>query len=189
MLAHLQGQTLNQSKLAGSLDTTSPTIKSFIDMMVDTFMVRTLEPWYANIKKRLVKAPKVYIRDSGLLHSLLDIETMDQLQSHPILGASFEGFAIEQVLGRISSRWKASFYRSASGEEIDLILQLREKTIAVEIKCSKAPSLTKQNKKALETIRPDHTYLLSLVDEPFELSPNVSVTHISSLIENIRSLE
>lgn len=189
MLAHLQGQTLNQSKLAGSLDTTSPTIKSFVDMMVDTFMVRTLQPWHANIKKRLVKAPKIYIRDSGLLHALLDIETMDQLQSNPVYGASFEGFAIEQVLNSISARWKSSFYRSAKGEEIDLILQLREKTIAIEIKCSKAPSLTEKNKKALETIKPDHTYILSLVDEPFELSPDFTVTNIPNLIQDIQSMQ
>ena len=189
MLAHLQGQTLNQSKLAGSLDTTSPTIKSFIDMMVDTFMVRVIQPWHANIKKRLVKAPKIYIRDSGLLHALLDIETMDQLQSNPVYGASFEGFAIEQVLNSISTRWKSSFYRSAKGEEIDLILQLREKTIAIEIKCSKAPSLTDKNKKALETIKPDHTFILSLVDEPYDLSPEMTVTNIPSLIQNILDLE
>ena len=114
---------------------------------------------------------------------------MDQLQSNPVYGASFEGFAIEQVLNSISARWKSSFYRSAKGEKIDLILQLREKTIAIEIKCSKAPSLTDKNKKALETIKPDHTFILSLVDEPYDLSSEMTVTNIQSLIQNILSME
>ena len=122
-------------------------------MMVDTFMVRVLEPWHQNIKKRLVKFPKVYIRDSGLLHCLLNIESFDQLQGHPIYGSSFEGFAIEQVLSNISSKWASSYFRSAKGEELDLFLQLRETTIAIEIKCSKAPSLSKQNRVAIDTVR------------------------------------
>jgi uncharacterized protein len=189
MLAHLQGQTLNQSKLAGNLDATSPTIKSFIDMMVDTFMIRVLPPLHKNIKKRLVKSPKVYIRDSGVLHALLDIETFDQLQGNPVYGASFEGFAIEQVLTNLSSKWKYSYYRSAKGEEIDLILQLREKTIAVEIKCSKAPMLTKQNKMAIETVAPDHTYLLSLVNKPYQLDRSTTVTNILGLISDLKKAD
>lgn len=189
MLAHLQGQTLNQSKLAGNLDTTSPTIKSFVDMMVDTFMVRLLQPWHKNIKKRLVKSPKIYIRDSGILHSLLDIQTLDQLQGNPVYGASFEGFAIEQILTNISPRWRPSFYRSAVGEELDLILQLREKTIAIEIKCSKAPLLTKENFRAIETVRPNHTFLLSLVEISYQLKETITVSNFSDLIASLHKLE
>ena len=189
MLSHLQGQTLNKAKLAGSLDSTGPTIKSFLDLMEDTFMVRVLEPWHANLKKRLVKSPKVYIRDSGLLHCILGIENLDQLQGNPIHGASFEGFAIEQVLNNISSRWKTSYYRSAKGEELDLILQLRELTIAIEVKCSKAPQLTKNNFNAIETVKPNHSFVLSLVEETYDLSEKITVTNISDLIKRLNVLE
>lgn len=188
MLAHLQGQTLNQSKLAGSLDTTAPTIKSFLEMMVDTFMVRLLEPYHKNVKKRLVKTPKVYIRDSGLLHSLLDIDNLDELQGHPIYGASFEGFAIEQILSSIGSRWKPSFYRSAKGEELDLILTFKDQVIAIEIKCSKAPLLTKQNKKAIEVVSPSHTYIVSLVEESYGLSESITVTNITTVTDALNEI-
>lgn len=189
MLAHLQGQALNQSKIAGSLDTTAPTVKSLVDMMVDTFMVRVLPPWHKNIKKRLVKSPKVYIRDSGILHSLLSIETMDELQGHPILGASFEGFAIEQVLTGLSSKWNCFYYRSAVGEELDLILQFKEKLIAIEIKCSRAPTLTKNNRKAIETVNPDQVFLLSLVEKAYQLDETTTVTNLKGLIETLGKYE
>lgn len=189
MLAHVQGQVVNYSKLAGSLDTSSPTVKSFIHMMVDTFMVRVLPPWQSNIKKRLVKAPKVYIRDSGILHVLLDIETFDQLQGHPVYGSSFEGFAIEQILSSISSRWQSSFYRSAKGEELDLVLTLRTITVAIEIKASKAPAFTANNRSAIQTIKPDYAFLLSMVDTPYELDQTTTVTNIPALINSIRGIE
>lgn len=189
MLAHSQGQVVNYSKLAGSLDTTAPTIKSFIAMMVDTFMVRVLMPWHRNIKKRLVKSPKVYVRDAGILHALLDIETRDQLQGHPVYGSSFEGFAIEQILASISTRWQASFYRSATGDELDLVLSLRTMTLAIEIKASKAPAFNHGNRNALKTVQPDHCYLLGLVDEPYTLDERVTVTNIPALIVAIRDWE
>lgn len=189
MLAHLQGQVMNYSKLAGSLDVTSPTVKSFVDMMVDTFMVRVLPPWQTNIKKRLIKSPKVYIRDSGILHALLDIESFDHLQGHPVYGASFEGFAIEQILSSISPRWQSAFYRSANREELDLVLTLRNTTLAIEIKASKAPALTASNKSAIKTVEPTHSYLLSLVAEPYQLDEHTTVTNTPSLIADIRALE
>ena len=123
ILAHLNGQTINYAKIAEPLGISSPTVKRHVDLLEQTYMIRRLNPYFSNTKKRLVKAPKIYIRDSGILHSLLGIENIEELLSHPGIGTSWESFALENILSSISSRWKNSFYRSSSGTEIDLILE------------------------------------------------------------------
>ncbi len=133
MLAHSHGQVLNASKLADSMGVSSHTIRKYIDLLEQTFVVRALPPYTKNIKKRLVKAPKVYIRDTGILHSLLNIETMQDLFAHPVYGASYEGFVIENIITQLP-RWQASYYRTSNGAEIDLILTKGMKKIAIEIK-------------------------------------------------------
>lgn len=124
MLAHNQGTLLNASQLANSLAVSAPTVTGYIGLLVDLLLVRRLSPFHANVKKRLVKSPKTYIRDSGLAHALLGIETHDELLGHPVVGASWEGFVIENLLAVAPRRVRASFYRTARGAEIDLLLEL-----------------------------------------------------------------
>ncbi len=174
MLAHCHGRVLNASKLADSMGVSSHTIRKYIDLLEQTFLVRTLAPYSGNIKKRLIKSPKVYIRDSGLLHALLDIETMADLFSHPVYGASFEGYVIENIVSRLP-RWKPFFYRTSNGAEIDLVLTKGRKTFAVEIKSSTTPQLKKNFWNCLEDISPDQAMVIASVDSAYPISENVMV--------------
>lgn len=124
MLAHGQSTLLNASRLAAGLSLTAPTVTKYIDLLVDLLLVRRLPPWHANIGKRLVKSPKVYVRDSGLVHALLGIEDYNAVAGHPVVGASWEGFVIENLLSVAPDRTRAHFYRTAAGAEIDLVLEL-----------------------------------------------------------------
>lgn len=156
ILAHNQGQLLNKDKISQALEISSPTVQSYIDMLADTFMIRTLRPSHFNIKKRLVKSPKVYIRDSGILHCLLGLRTLEDILQHPVQGASWEGFVIEQIIPHLPGYWESSFFRSSRGkEEIDLVLQGKNKIVALEIKSSSSPKLTHNNYRAFEEISPD----------------------------------
>lgn len=144
MIAHAQGQLWNASQMANNMGISAPTVRHYLDILDDTFIVRQLQPYYANIKKRLIKSPKVYIRDSGLLHSLLGNSTLDALYGHPAVGSSWEGFVIEQIIGILPRGWQFFFYRSSSGAEIDLLLINNKKAaIAVEIKYSLSPQAAK----------------------------------------------
>ena len=141
MLAHQQGGLLNQARLAASLDVTAPTLTRYVDLLVDLQLVRRLMPWSVNLGKRLVKSPKVYVRDSGLVHALLGLQTTDDLLGHPVLGASYEGWVIETLLQRLPADARAWFYRSHQGAEIDLLIERGGRPqIAIEIKRSSAPS-------------------------------------------------
>jgi len=184
MLAHSHGQTLNAAKLADSMGVSGHTIRKYIDLLEQTFVVRALQPWSGNTKKRLIKAPKVYIRDSGLLHALLDIETMEQLFAHPIYGASYEGFVIENILTQLP-RWKASFYRTSSGAEIDLLLERAGRRIAIEIKASTSPKLGRGNWSALEALRPDFRYVVAPVDVAYPLGEDVMVMPLDTVLKTI----
>ena len=140
MLAHLQGQPLNMSQLAGSLAVTSPTVAHYVDVLSDMGLVRRLPPWFANVGKRLVKSPKAYVRDSGLLHALLAVTSLQDVLGHPVAGPSFEGMVIENVINAIGDRYEAYFYRTANGAEIDLLLvRGGVPSIAIEVKRSTAP--------------------------------------------------
>ena len=189
MLAHLHGEELRQEKIAQSLDVSSPTVKSFINMMNDTFMVRVLPPYFTNTKKRLIKSPRIYIRDSGLLHTLLNIEDFDALLSHPIYGKSFEGFVIEQILNSISDRWQASFFRSATGDECDLVLQKGLIKVAIEIKASSAPNLTDGNKRAFSFLEADHNFVVGLIEKSYQMTDNIEVCNLIEVIEKIQDLK
>jgi uncharacterized protein len=168
MLAHNHGQNLNQSQLGSSLGVTHNTIRTWLDLLQQTFVIRQLPAWSGNTAKRLVKSPKVYIRDAGLLHALLDIETLDELYGHPIYGASWEGFVIEQLLSH-TSRWQPSFYRTRNGAEIDLVFERGRKRIAIEIKGSTAPTLSRGVHNAVEDLDPDQFWLIADVKESYSL--------------------
>jgi predicted AAA+ superfamily ATPase len=161
MLAHSQGQLLNASSLAKSLSVSAPTVSSYIDLLSDLLLVRRLPPLHANTKKRLVKSPRVYVRDSGLVHALLGIGNYNQLSGHPVYGSSWEGFVIENLLSVAPERSIASFYRTAAGAEIDLILELPGgQRWAIEIKSGLEPKLQKGFHHALEDIEPDRSFVV-----------------------------
>ena len=143
MLAHHQGGLLNQSQLAGSLDVSGQTVARYIDLLCDLMLVRRLPAWQGNVGKRLVRAPKVYVRDSGIVHALLGLAGLDNVLAHPVAGASWEGFVIEQLLAAAPDA-QASFYRTSHGAEVDLVLERPEGELwIVEIKRSTAPTVSK----------------------------------------------
>ncbi len=187
MIAHYHGQLLNSSKLAQSLGVSNPTIRKYIDIMAQTFMVHILPPFMTNLKKRLIKSPKIYIRDSGILHALLEIENSEDLLGHPIAGASWEGWCIEQILSFMSD-WRASFYRTASGEEIDLILQRGQKLLAFEFKLSVAPKVSRGFSNTLELLQPDYVWIVAPVQEGYMKSLNVKVASIGEVLEDLNML-
>jgi len=175
MLAHCQGQLWNASKIAGSLGVDSKTARGYLDVLEDTFMVRQLQPLHANLKKRLVKSPKVYLRDSGLLHALLGIGAYEQILGHPAAGASWEGWCVEQVLSAVRSNTVAYFYRTSAGAEIDLVLPSPggESLLAVEVKFSLDPRPTKGFWSALDDLQPARSFVVYPGTEFYPLGANV----------------
>jgi len=182
MCAHEHGQTLNASKLAGSLGVSDHSIRSYLELLEKTFMVRLLPPCELNIKKRLVKSPKVYIRDSGVLHALLEVGTHDQLLGHPGRGASWEGLVIEQVVAALPG-WRPSFYRTRAGAEIDLVLDYGRRRVAVECKVSTAPKPSRGFWTALDDLGTDEAYVVAPVDESYPLAPGVVVIPPGELLD------
>ena len=184
MLAHSHGQVLNASKLAASMGVSPHTIRKYIDLLEQTFMLRVLLPYAGNTKKRLIKSPKVYLRDSGILHALLGIENTQELFGNPVYGASWEGYVIENIVTQLP-RWKASFFRTSNGAEMDLVLEKGTKRIAIEIKSSTSPVLSKGFWTSIETIQPDETYIIAPVDSRYPLAENVSVLPLPEFIKTV----
>lgn len=184
MSAHNQGQLFNSSKLGESLGLTYQTVCRYIDLMEQTFIIRSLQPFEKNIKKRLIKSPKIYVRDSGLLHRLLQVDDFNTLMGNPVFGASWEGFVIENIISS-SQDCKFSFYRSATGDELDLLIEKGTSTIAVECKASSAPQLTKGFWRAIETTMPDKTYIIAPVTTSYLLKKDVEVCGLSYFIKNV----
>ena len=184
MLAHYQGQLWNASTLAGSLGVSAPSVRHYLDILESTFMVRVLQPYSANLGKRLVKSPKVYLRDSGLLHALLNLPDHDALLGHPVLGASWEGWVIEQILAQAPDGTRPYFYRTASGNELDLLLELPGGALrAVEIKHSAAPKVGKGFNEALDALKLDRGFVIAQVDAPYPLSQRAQVLPLSRLAD------
>lgn len=152
MLAHYHGQTWNASEIASSMGTTHGTTQHYLDILTGAFMVRQLPPWHENLGKRLIKAPKVYIRDSGLFHSLMSLETAESLHAHPKFGASWEGFALEQIARRVPDR-HAYFWGTHAGAELDLLILRDGRRWGFEFKVSEAPSLTKSMHIAMKDLK------------------------------------
>jgi uncharacterized protein len=186
MLAHSHGQTLNGSKLGAALGVSHTTIAKYIDILEATYMIRVLRPLVTNIKKRLIKSPKIYLRDSGILHALLEIETLNNLFGHPVFGSSWEGYALENIISA-SPKWRHSFYRTSSGEEIDLILQRKNRIIAVEFKASTAPKLSKGIYRTLDVLEVDHCLIVTPIENPYQLSEKIKITSIQDAINIILS--
>ena len=189
MLAHNQGQMLNTSRLASSLEVSSPTINRYIDLLTDLLLVRRLEPLHANTGKRLVKSPKVYIRDSGLVHALLRLETVDDLLGHPVAGPSWEGFAIETLL-TASQGASVSFYRTRAGAEVDLVLDLegRDGRWLVEVKRGLSPKVSKGLRNSITDLSPARTFIVYSGDETYPVAEDIEAIGLSSLARLLSSL-
>lgn len=187
MMAHVHGQVLNSSRLGESMGVSHTTIRKYIDLLSQTFMIRILPPFEANLKKRLIKAPKIFIRDSGILHALLEIHNTDDLLGHPVYGSSWEGFVIENILA-CSSGWNAAFFRTATGVEIDLILSKGRKKIACECKASKAPTVKKGFWNALNDLSIDEAWIIAPVDEPYPIKENVMVSPLNYFLQHISQI-
>jgi uncharacterized protein len=168
MLSHFHGQIWNASEFGRSLGTNDKTARRYLDILSSTYVLRVLPPWFANIGKRQRKSPKVYVRDSGLLHALLGLETMDEVRSHPKYGASWEGFALEQVLAHFGER-SAYFWATQGGAEIDLLISHSGKRFGFEFKCLDAPRMTKSLGIALSDLELDHAYVVYPGDDGYPL--------------------
>jgi predicted AAA+ superfamily ATPase len=184
MCAHNHGQLLNASKLAASIGLTHPTIRKYTDLLEQTFILRTLLPYEANVKKRLVKSPKVYVRDSGLLHRLLQLDTFNDLAGNPIFGSSWEVFVIENIISVLHG-WQFFFYRTSSGEEVDLVLVKGTKKIVVECKASSAPQLTKTFWNAVEVLKPDQTFVIAPVESSYPVHEHVTVCNLHNFFRAV----
>jgi predicted AAA+ superfamily ATPase len=188
MLAHLNGQLWNASQLGASMGLSPPTMRHYLDVLEDTFIVRQLMPWFANTGKRLTKSPKMYVRDTGLLHALLQLVTTNQLFSHPGLGSSWEGFVIEQILATLPTGYQPYFYRTGAGAEIDLVLHGGGRTIAVEVKCSAAPKVSKGFWLAYSDLGCAKGFVVYPGQDRYPISETVEVLPVSELSRIIDSL-
>ena len=169
MLAHSHGQILNQLKLGQSLGVSSVSVKKYISILEQTFVIRQLQPYSANLKKRIIKTPKVYIRDSGLLHALLSIEDTEDLMNHPVCGASFEGTVIENIISQFPN-WESFFLRTSNGAEADLILSKGQKKLVFEMKLnSTTPKASRGFFRIVEELKPQETFVIAPIKEVFKV--------------------
>lgn len=180
ILAHYHGQTWNAAEPARALDSSRQTVRKYLDLLTDALVVRQLQPWHANLKKRQVKAPKVYVRDSGLLHQLLGIASERDLLSHPKVAASWEGLAIEQVLAR-EPHDAAWFWATHQGAEIDLLLQRGDRSYGVECKRTDAPRMTRSIRNALEDLGLERVVVLYPGPKRYSLEDRVDVVPLETL--------
>ena len=180
LLAHYHGQTLNFSKAAAAADISIPTFKKYLAILAQTYMVRLLPPAETNLKKRLIQSPKLYLRDSGLLHGLLEIGRYDALLAHPANGASWEGFAIENLISA-NPRWRASFIRTGNAAEADLVLEKNTRRVLVECKLSKAPKPSRGFHQLIADLKPEHSWLVSPVAEPYEYQTGITVANLHQI--------
>lgn len=175
MVAHLHGQLFNASSIAASLGVSSPTVTRYLDHLVQSLMLRRLEPFHANLGKRLVKSPKIYVRDSGLLHYLLGMRQVNDLMGHPSTGASWEGFCVEQICNHLPAGASVSFYRTAAGAELDVVVETGRHTLGFEIKFSSAPKVTKGFWQACEDIGAHQAFVVAPVQEGWAMAGEVRV--------------
>jgi predicted AAA+ superfamily ATPase len=184
MLAHWNGNVFNASEFARSLDVTSPTIKRYLDILAGTFMIRTLQPWYVNIHKRQVKSPKIYFRDMGLMHALLNLPDLASVQGHPKLGASWEGFALEQIIQLYRAEAvECYFWSTYANAELDLLLIKGDEKTAFEFKYTSTPKVTRSMYSAMEDLELDEITIVYPGNNTFQLSESVRVTNLQDLVE------
>lgn len=188
MLAHLHGQLWNASRLAAGFGVSAPTVQHYLNILEATYMLRRLPPLQANLGKRLVKSPKVYLRDSGILHALLGITSLNDLAGHPVVGASWEGWVLEQIAQLIDTQWQLSFYRTASGAEIDIIAERGKRKTGFEIKFSSAPSPAKGFWLAMNDLKLEQAYIVAPVESRYPLATNVEVIPAVELANVLKTI-
>jgi predicted AAA+ superfamily ATPase len=186
MVAHYHGQTWNSAELGRALAVSESTTRRYLDLMSGVFMLRQLQPWHENLAKRQVKAPKVYFRDSGLLHGLLGLATPKQLEEHPKVGASWEGYALEEVIKAVRPD-EAYFWATHNGAELDLLMFVRGQRIGVEFKRSAAPSLTPSMRIVLTDLKLDRLLVVYPGERRFPLAENVEAIPLAEMAEKKRS--
>ena len=189
MLAHGQGTLLNASRLASALQITAPTVQRYIDLLADLLLVRRLQPFHSNAGKRLVKSPKVYIKDSGLVHALLGVRTFNDLAGHPVAGSSWEGFVIENLLAAAPERTIASYYRTAAGAEIDLLLEIPGHGLwAIEVKRSLSGRPEKGFYIACSDLKPDRQFVVNAGLEQYPIDANTTAIGVIALARMLSAL-
>lgn len=187
MLAHAQGTPLNKARLAASLEVSAPAVSRYVDLLADLLLVRRLQPWSGNIGKRLVRTPKVYLRDSGLLHALLSLGTLDDVLSHPVASASWEGFVIEQLVAAAGPHRTPLYFRTEKGAEADLVLERGgEVEMVIEIKRSTAPVASRGLHVARADLAPRETHVVHGGSDSWPMGNGVSATALSALVQRLR---
>ena len=187
MLAHVHGGMWNATQIAGSLGVTAPTARHYLDVLSGTFIIRQLTPYYSNLGKRLVKSPKIYIRDSGILHALLGIAGYENLLGHPSAGTSWESWVIEQVLAVLPEGYEAFFYRTSSGAEIDLLLVGRSlpEPIAIEIKLSSTPQLSRGFFEGFKSLGCKRGFVIYPGKDSFEIKAGITAIPVTGIKEKL----
>jgi predicted AAA+ superfamily ATPase len=180
MLAHVNGQTVNYSDLASSLALSSVSVKNYIDLLASTFMLEIVPPYFSNLGKRLVKAPKVYIADSGITAALLGLRSFDELSGHPAFGSVWEQIVLSNIKGQLPGA-EVFYYRSSGGAEIDFVVKTGSAVFAIECKASFSPSLSKGNYSALEDIKPDRTFVVIPATHGWPLKNGIDVVSLSEM--------
>ena len=182
MLAHRHGQTWNATELGRAMSATDKTMRRYLDLLTGTFMVRQLQPWFQNVAKRQVKAPRVYVRDLGVLHTLLDIPNEAALLSHPKVGASWEGFVIEQVLRALQPA-NAWFWAAHGGGEVDLLVMIEGRRIGFEVKFNEAPTVTRAMHNVVDTLQLKHLFVVCPTPHAYPVAERVSVLPVTQVVD------
>ncbi len=182
MIAHYHGQIWNAAELARALAVNESTVRRYLDLMTGVFMIRQLQPWFENLGKRQVKAPKIYVRDSGLLHALLGITSQRDLEHHPKVGASWEGYAVEEIL-KAARPDEAYFWATHNGAELDLLLFCRGRRIGVECKRTDAPTLTRSMRIAMEDLKLDELRVVYPGDKRYPLGKNIEAVPLAEAVD------
>lgn len=187
MLAHYHGQVWNASEFARSFGVSDMTVRRYLDLLAATFVVRILQPWHENLGKRQVKSPKVYVSDSGLLHALLNLATREDLEGHPKLGASFEGFVVSAIVDALRVRWNdCYFWATHAGAELDLLVVRGRRRVGFEIKRSVSPAVTPSMRAALADLRLSRLEVIHAGEHTFPLAPRIRAVALSRLLEDVK---
>jgi predicted AAA+ superfamily ATPase len=189
MLAHHQGELLDQSKLASALAISGQTVSRYIDLLCDLMLVRRLPAWHGNVGKRLIRSPKVYVRDSGLVHALLGLSNLDAVLGHPVAGSSWEGFVVEQLVNAAPNT-QASFYRTSNGAEVDLVLTFRnQQTWVIEIKRSSAPTVSRGFHQAAVDLGAARKLLVAPVEQTYPMKEHIEVVDVLTAMQWVSEQE
>ena len=186
LLAHYHGQTINYAQMAEFLDVSITTIKNYLYMIEGTFLINLLQPWYENAGKRIKKTPKLYIRDSGIYHYFLKVTSYETLIHHPKIGASFEGFCIEELI-KVCNKDKLFFWATHQGAEIDVFMQHNGRRIGIEIKTTDSPKVTKSMKIAVDSLKLDHLYIVTPIKETFLMDESITVSSLKNILKTVQN--